>query len=259
MIEQTHMSSTPLSADVQNTNLCVNDVIFLTKGENKKRCVWGHCSWIWFITALSLQPHSKLLPHSWCRCLGLCTLKHVCVCIVGGEWQVYSHCYSSEGTKNWHAGIKCMFSLTMSLETKELEEIVEERFGENPRIISLKQTQFEFKQVRNHEGWQEKHEEILRLHKVEIVLVAGQGTSRHQSSARDNFLCISKRLLSTDCFEDPLSMYIGLYTREVMLSQKHAAHCKMWLWSTKWESNKQVYGSFCLGLPYSILTGPCCR
>lgn len=44
-----------------------------------------------------------------------------------------------------------MFSLTMSLETKELEEIVEEKFGENPRIISLKQAQFEFKQVRNHE------------------------------------------------------------------------------------------------------------
>lgn len=40
MIEQTHMSSTPLSADVQNINLCVKDVIFLTKGENKKRA-WG--------------------------------------------------------------------------------------------------------------------------------------------------------------------------------------------------------------------------
>lgn len=134
---------------------------------------------------------------------------------MSSEWQICSHHGCCGASKFWHTGIQCMFSLTLGLETSEVEE---ERDGENTGIISVKQTQFSLsssrygvmRSSRNNRGknwgsvgsW------------VENMLVARQKTGRHQSSDRGNFSWLAGHLLSIDFWQDPVSMPILKYAPE---------------------------------------------
>lgn len=70
-----------------------------------------------------------------------------------------------------------------------MEEIGEEGFGGNPRLISVKQAPCKFKQIGSYERQQEMHRELLRLHReLGRDCVGGQAGDRWTSvSTRDNF------------------------------------------------------------------------
>lgn len=79
--------------------------------------------------------------------------------------------------------------MTPGLEAAEVEVIGEEGFGENSRLISVKQAQFKLKQVGSYERQQEIHGELLRLHReLGRDCVDGQVGDRWTSvPTRDNF------------------------------------------------------------------------